>query len=104
VIDKLFRIIIAILFISTCIKSQLLTIPLIISDGGVNGTDTLFFGIDPIAADGIDTISGEYQLPTAPPSGIFDCRFIGADIIPHLPVSRIEAGKFTDSKKMIILK
>jgi len=84
----LFRILITILFISTGINSQLLKIPLIISDGGVNGTDTIYFGVDPIATDSIDTILGEYQLPPTPPSGIFDCRFIGSDIIPPIPIGQ----------------
>lgn len=58
--------------------------PLIISDGAPGGTDTLYFGIDPSATDGIDSVLGEFQLPPPPPSGIFDCRFIGTDIAPPL--------------------
>jgi hypothetical protein len=80
----LFKYLSAILLFSGLIYSQLLKIPLIISDGAVNGTDTLYFGIDPSATDGIDSALGEYQLPPVPPVGIFDCRFIGSDIAPPL--------------------
>ncbi len=82
------RIITALLLISTGVNSQLLKIALIINDGGASGTDTLFFGVDPEATDGIDTILGEYQLPPVPPTGIFDCRFVGNDIEPPLPIGQ----------------
>lgn len=47
---------------------------LIISDGA-GGTQTLNFGVDTAATDGIDLYLGEAPLPPLPPSGIFDVRF-----------------------------
>lgn len=80
----MFKIILAIFIFTAGLSSQLLNVPLIISDGGLNGTDTLYFGIDPAGSDSIDIFLGEYQLPPMPPAGIFDCRFIGGDLVPPL--------------------
>lgn len=44
--------------------------------------DTLTFGLDPEATDSIDTQFGESELPPAPPSGVFDARWIDDDIEP----------------------
>jgi len=81
----LYKIALGIIFISVNIYAQLINLQLIISDGGTVGIDTLNFGLDSVATDSIDTILGEYQLPPAPPTGVFDCRFIGTDLNPQLP-------------------
>ena len=47
---------------------------LIITDGA-GGTQTIYFGLDSAATDGIDLYLGEASLPPLPPSGIFDVRF-----------------------------
>lgn len=39
------------------------------------GSKTLYFGLDPIATNGRDTLLGESELPPAPPTGVFDVRF-----------------------------
>jgi hypothetical protein len=44
------------------------------------GIQSLHFGIDPVATDGIDALLGETELPPAPPIGVFDARFVGDDI------------------------
>jgi len=36
---------------------------------------TLYFGLDPIATNGRDTLLGESELPPPPPTGVFDVRF-----------------------------
>lgn len=66
--------------------SQVVNVPLIINDNGTSqGRDTLRFGLDPSATDGIDAGLGEFQLPPPPPTGIFDCRLVGEDIsLPQL--------------------
>ncbi len=77
--------IIAFIFFSVT-YSQVVNVPFIIYDNGTSqGRDTLRFGLDPTATDGIDAALGEFQLPPPPPSGIFDCRFVGEDIsIPQM--------------------
>ncbi len=62
--------------------SQTVNIPLRITNNTAIGIDTMYFGLDPIATDGIDAALGEYELPPLPPSEIFDVRFIGSDITP----------------------
>ncbi|RPI19736.1 MAG: T9SS C-terminal target domain-containing protein [Ignavibacteriae bacterium] len=65
--------------------SQVVNNSLIITDNTSIGVDTLWFGLDSAATDGIDATLGEYQLPPPPPTGIFDCRFVGEDIsIPQM--------------------
>lgn len=66
--------------------SQVINVPLIIFDNGASqGRDTLRFGLDPTATDGIDAALGEFQLPPPPPTGVFDCRLVGEDIsLPQL--------------------
>lgn len=54
-------------------------VPITVSDGA-GGTAELRFGLAPDATDGIDAALGEAELPPLPPSGVFDARFIGADI------------------------
>lgn len=70
--------------IATVSNAQLVNIPIIVTDGTTNGKDTLRFGLDPSASDGIDTNLGETELPPIPPSGIFDVRFIGTNLTPPL--------------------
>ena len=60
-------------------QSPAVDILLTVSDG-VGGTQQLRFGLDPSGTDGIDPSLGESELPPAPPSGVFDARFIGDDI------------------------
>lgn len=59
-------------------QSTSLSVPITVTDG-VTGR-TLFFGLDPIATEGLDSALGESELPPLPPSGVFDARFIGHDI------------------------
>ncbi|MFA6439595.1 MAG: T9SS type A sorting domain-containing protein [Bacteriovoracaceae bacterium] len=40
----------------------------------------LTFGLDPTASDSIDPALGEAELPPAPPTGVFDARFVGTNI------------------------
>lgn len=47
---------------------------LLLTDGAI--TDTLFFGIDPLATDTLDFSLDEANLPPLPPPGAFDIRFI----------------------------
>lgn len=58
--------------------SQQVNVPLIITDGF--NSDTLRYGLDPAATDGIDSPLGEFELPPVPPTGIFDARFVGTGI------------------------
>lgn len=58
--------------------------PLRISDG--IHEDTLYFGLYPNASNGIDVSLGEAELPPLPPSGIFDVRFTGENLIPVIPI------------------
>ena len=46
----------------------------------LGGTQQLFVGVDPTGTDGIDGTLGEAERPPAPPTGVFDARFIGDDI------------------------
>jgi hypothetical protein len=59
-------------------QTALIEVPITVGDGVV--TDTLRFGLDPAATDGIDAALGETEQPPAPPPGILDARFIGTDI------------------------
>jgi len=49
---------------------------ILVSDaGGVEVSNTLTFGQDPMATDGIDVSLDEFELPPLPPAGVFDTRF-----------------------------
>lgn len=63
---------------------QAVNIPINISDG-ISG-DTLRFGLDPTATNGIDILLNENELPPLPPSGIFDARFTGSGLTPPVPI------------------
>ncbi|MBL0107451.1 MAG: hypothetical protein IPP52_09235 [Ignavibacteria bacterium] len=67
------------IFILCCssfrLSAQQVNIPIKITDEF--DSDTLRFGLDPAATDGIDAILNEAELPPVPPSGIFDARFTG---------------------------
>jgi len=56
-----------------------LEIPITITENG-GGSKQLYFGLDLVATDGIDTDLGESELPPVPPAGVFDARFIGDDL------------------------
>lgn len=73
---KIFITLIFCFLISNLSTSQYVKMPLIISDGSALGIDTIYFGIDPVATNGIDANFGEQELPPAPPSGVFDARFV----------------------------
>jgi hypothetical protein len=47
---------------------------LVVSDSA-GGIQTLHFGLDTAATDGIDPYIGEASLPPLPPNGVFDARF-----------------------------
>ncbi|MCX6162122.1 MAG: YCF48-related protein [Ignavibacteriae bacterium] len=82
------RILLLILLVNIfCLTSsaQVVKIPLVISNGN-SFVDSLFFGLDPTATNGIDPALGESQLPPLPPTGAFDARFIGTNIVPPLPI------------------
>lgn len=73
---KKFWILIIILCCSSFrLSAQQVNIPIKITDEF--DSDTLRFGLDPAATDGIDAILNEAELPPVPPSGIFDARFTG---------------------------
>ena len=69
-------------FFSTYAQAQQINFPLIVSDGTPTGRDTLRFGLDPTASEGIDASLGEIELPPSPPSGVFDSRFVGTNLNP----------------------
>lgn len=58
--------------------AQQINIPIRVTDGAAS--DTVRFGLDPTATDGIDPSLNEFELPPSPPSGIFDARFVGDGI------------------------
>ncbi len=64
--------------------AQAVNIPINISDG--SSSDTLWFGLDPSATNGIDLLLNENELPPLPPSGIFDARFVGTGLTPPVPI------------------
>jgi hypothetical protein len=68
-----------------------LDIPLTVGDNG-GATQTLHFGLDPAATDGIDTALAEAELPPSPPTGVFDARFVGDDI----SVTGLQQGSLRD--------
>lgn len=45
-----------------------------------DGYKVLYFGVDSMATDTLDSILGEVELPPFPPTGAFEARFIGDDI------------------------
>ena len=65
-------------------NAQLLNIPLEITDGFA--VDTLNFGIDPAATNGIDPTLLEEEQPPLPPLGVFDARFTGEGLTPPVPI------------------
>lgn len=81
---KIFLITISILFFSNITFGQEINIPVLVSDGITS--DTLKFGLDPIATNGIDEILSEYELPPLPPAGIFEARFTGNSLTPPVPI------------------
>lgn len=81
---KIFLITISILFFSTFTFGQEVNIPVLVSDG--ISSDTLKFGLDPFATNGIDEILSEYELPPLPPAGIFEARFTGNSLNPPVPI------------------
>lgn len=58
--------------------AQQINIPIRVTDGVAS--DTMRFGLDPSATDGIDASLNEFELPPTPPTGIFDARFVGEGI------------------------
>lgn len=77
-------------------------VSLTVSDGA-GGMQELRFGLAPTATDGIDAALGESELPPLPPTGVFDARFIGADINVQLGQGvakdyRAGAANFTGMK------
>jgi hypothetical protein len=59
-------------------RAVALSIPVALSDGTT--TQTLYFGLDPLATDTLDSVLGESELPPLPPSEVLDTRFVGFDI------------------------
>jgi len=57
------------------LDSAEVSVPLEMYDNG-GGQKTLYFGVDPTATDSIDINLGEFDLPPAPPTGVFDNRWI----------------------------
>jgi hypothetical protein len=55
-----------------------------ISDG--ESADTLHFGLDPMATNGIDPDLNEYELPPSPPFVGFYSRFVGEGLSPIVPI------------------
>lgn len=60
--------------------------PIVITNGIFS--DTLFFGLDVNATNGIDQPLGEFELPPAPPTEIFDVRFIGDGLNPPVAIGQ----------------
>lgn len=87
------------IFILCCssfrLSAQQVNIPIKIADE--YDSDTLRFGLDPAATDGIDTILNEAELPPLPPNGIFDARFIGDGIGIPLGQGLIRDYRFGNS-------
>lgn len=73
-----------ILIFSNITLGQEVDIPILISDG--ISSDTLKFGLDPAATNGIDVMLSEYELPPLPPPGIFEARFTGNGLTPPVPI------------------
>lgn len=55
--------------------AQAISIPITISDNA-NHSQVLYFGLDPLATDGIDLSFSESDLPPPPVVGAFDARFV----------------------------
>ena len=81
---KLLLLSLTLVFINNYSNAQLLSIPLKISDEFA--IDTLYFGIDPTASNGLDNLLGEDELPPLPPTGVFDARFTGEGLVPSVPL------------------
>jgi len=64
--------------------AQLFSFPLKITDGFA--VDTLYFGTDTAATNGLDVSIGENELPPVPPTGVFDARFTGEGLTPPVPI------------------
>jgi hypothetical protein len=73
----LFLLIVIVISASTSFAQQI-NIPIRVTDGVAS--DTMRFGLDPTATDGIDASLNEFELPPPPPTGIFDSRFVGDGI------------------------
>jgi len=56
------------------LDSAEVSIPLYMYDNG-GGQKILYFGVDPTATDSMDFELGEFDLPPAPPTGVFDTRW-----------------------------
>jgi hypothetical protein len=73
------KIFLIVLIVSSSVTfAQQINIPIRVTDGAAS--DTVRFGLDPTATDGIDPSLNEFELPPSPPSGIFDARFVGDGI------------------------
>lgn len=87
----------ATLYIMFCLSTAafaqqpMLDLQLTVSDNAGNA-QTLHFGLDAAATNGIDANLNENELPPFPPSGIFEARFIGDDI----SLSEIGLGSYQD--------
>jgi hypothetical protein len=57
---------------------QAVQIPFVVNDG-VDSV-TLYAGLDPAATSGLDADLGETELPSFPPTGTFEARFIGTNV------------------------
>lgn len=82
---KFFIVLFSFFVIANQSNSQLLSVRLEVSDGIF--TDTLFFGLDSTATNGIDPHLGELELPPRPPTGVFDARFTG-DLVPPIDIGQ----------------
>jgi len=80
---KKYLLIIILIFISSYSFGQEIY-SISVTDGII--TDTLRFGLNPNATNGIDNALGENELPPPPISDILDVRFSGEDLIPLVPI------------------
>jgi len=81
---KLLFLILTLVITYNNINAQLVSFPLRVTDGFT--VDTLYFGVDPTATNGIDGLLGENELPPVPPTGVFDARFTGEGLTPPVPI------------------
>lgn len=72
---KFFQVLSVVLVLSLSIFSQTVVDSITVDDG-VGHSQVLWFGLDPLATDGIDLAFGESLRPPVPPSGAFDTRLI----------------------------
>lgn len=71
---KLFSIFALVLLYVTLAFGQAVDITVTVTDNA-SGSQTLNFGLDPTATDGIDVALGESDLPPPPPANAFDARW-----------------------------